>query len=216
MRTRQTVYEGMNMRQFTQSLKGETQQFEAFVDEITPLGKIELEEVNVYTDGTLRFGQKRGLGAYGTFWPGRTLEKQPLRVLEGRYGEAVEFEHGVKIFNAMEGGMQTSPRAELAAIILAVAADVQVYIGTDCVAVKNKLVRWFIYKGIKKRWRWIKHPNGDLWCALTQMIEAKGLEAVKIKRTKGHAKEEHITAGITTQRDAWGNGLADASADDGF
>ena len=43
-------------------------------------------------------------------------------------------------------------------------------------------------------------------------MEAKGLQAIRITKTKGHATQEHIDKGLSTPAQALGNSMADKTA----
>ena len=53
--------------------------------------------------------------------------------------------------------------------------------------------------------------NVDLWRQLGKILEERG-QTVRIERVKGHALPFHISAGLTTESDPWGNTGADWSA----
>ena len=56
-----------------------------------------------------------------------------------------------------------------------------------------------------------KVDNVDLWMRLDKILEERG-QTVKSEWGKGHALPFHISAGLTTEKDIWGNTGADWSA----
>jgi len=65
-------------------------------------------------------------------------------------------------------------------------------------------------------WRPFKlRSDGDLWAHFTKVVCAKGFDTVAFTWVKGHATEEHVRAGITTETHKHGNLVADQVADIG-
>ena len=56
---------------------------------------------------------------------------------------------------------------------------------------------------------WHKHftylKNGDLWRTCVEIVGAKGHQAVKASKVKGHATEEQVEAGKFSTEDKEGN-----------
>ena len=61
--------------------------------------------------------------------------------------------------------------------------------------------------------RWALMQDGDLWEVFAEMVKTRGPHSVTITKVKGHADQTHVTSGICTERQRWGNDVADGLAD---
>ena len=163
------------------------------------------------------------------WWKGRThyrnynienntdLKCKPLSIAEQEMAYWEQTSEGLRIYTKVEGFGGSSTRTELAAGILAVSAYGGVHIGSDSrafVTKPNKYIR-MINMNRKPKRAWKLVSDGDLWQHFYEAVEAKGAHAVRLTWVKGHANEEHIASGITTQTNKAGNDEADKIADIG-
>jgi len=58
-------------------------------------------------------------------------------------------------------------------------------------------------------------PDGDLWEWFAKIVKAKGAEAVRLTKVKGHATEEMVKQGKVKEEHKVGNDFSDEAADIG-
>ena len=58
-------------------------------------------------------------------------------------------------------------------------------------------------------------PDGDLWQWFARIVEAKGPEAVRLTKVKGHATDQMVSMGKVTKEHKEGNDAAGEAADIG-
>ena len=129
-----------NARQAFQKLKiGEVASKDAFskaewTNERAP------SEPNVYTDGSMRHPRYTmyALAGAGIWWPGRKLGNHPLSQREIEMAWEEQETDGVKLSTAIAGYGGSSTRAEIAGVLVALAATGGVHIATDSQAVVQK------------------------------------------------------------------------------
>ena len=111
----------------------------------------------------------------------------------------------------------SSTRAEIAAGIIAMAADIEVHMGTDSKAFMDRaIVILQMMKDQRKPKRpWSTQKDGDFWQVFCEMAKQKGPNSIKISKVKGHATEKNIQEGLATLKDKRGNDRADRAADEG-
>ena len=185
-------------------------------------------EPNVYSDGSWIIPTKRflSLGGAGIWWPGRTINKNdandgmyymPLSDGEVEIGDWKQEPLGLSLYTKIGGYSGSSTRTELAAGIMAMAAHGPVNLASDSQAFVKAANALILKMGKNKdhRIKWKMHNDGDLWEHFHDSLKSKSPEAVKIKWTKGHAKQIHVDKGITTIKNKNGNDKADENADEG-
>ena len=57
--------------------------------------------------------------------------------------------------------------------------------------------------------------NGDLWSFFAKSTQARGAQAVRLSKVKGHATQEMVEKGTVRETDKMGNDEADVGADEG-
>ena len=123
--------------------------------------------------------------------------------------------NGLRVFVPVGGHTGTSTRTEPAAGILAVMAHGPIHLASDSKAFVDRANKYFEllkqHKQPKRPWKLIF--DGDLWEHFWKAAEAKCPSAIAIVWVKGHAKQQHIDQGVTTQEHLVGNQEADATAD---
>ena len=123
-------------------------------------------------------------------------------------------QRGLSTAGTIPGVFSSSARAELASVITALAKPGSLHIALDNLAVVNGLND--IIAGAQRSKRpWALRPDGDLWAIAERAIQQRGAHSLTFTWTKGHATWRHMLDGVTTYRDAIGNGFADAAADQG-
>ena len=173
--------------------------------------------INVYTDGSWKNPRKFyfALGGAGVWWPSRTFAKLPLSTAEKELAHHQVCSDGVRLCAAIGGYSGSSTRNELAAGIVAMCAHGPVHPGSDSEVFVDKANA--IVEGLKTNPARKCHHNttsdGDLWMYFVKIVKHKGLHSVKFTWVKGHATDEHVAQGISTQIDKEGNANADTCAD---
>jgi hypothetical protein len=175
-------------------------------------------DINVYTDGSWIYPleQYLGLGGAGVWWPGRnTAVCHRLSPAERELAHSSQYADGLMIYTPIGGYAGSSTRTELAAAILALAANGPVHIGTDSQAFHDRAIRILsnLRKGKKQKGKWQLVSDGDLWQHFEQAASAKGGKAIRISKVKGHVKQAQVDRGLYRQVDKVGNDKADEAAD---
>ena len=177
------------------------------------------EEPNVYSDGSWLQPQYKylGYGGAGVWWPGRNLNQEPASEAENELAHYNQKPDGLEMYTSIGGLAGGSTRTELAAAIVAMSANGPVHVASDSKAfvTKARKLQKHMLKGriIHKQWKLIS--DGDLWEHFYKALKAKSPTSFKATWVKGHATEEHISKGITTQVHKAGNFEADRAADIG-
>ena len=142
----------------------------------------------------------------------------PLHEFEKAYGFSSFEERGVAICGPMQGQRGSSTRGEIGAGIMGLYAPRAIHQASDSMAYVGKANQ--ILDGSYYRRRrvkpWALQNDGDLWEHFEKAVTAKGRSSVRISWTKGHATNDHIAAGVTTESKKKGNDKADQIADRGI
>jgi len=175
--------------------------------------------INVYTDGSWINPQKFhfALGGAGVWWPTRTLVSKPMSTAELELTQHIICSNGIRVFAAIGGFSGSSTRNELAAGIIAMCAYGPVHLASDSkvfVDKANEIVK-NLTKNPDDKTNYSTWSDGDLWMYFVKVVQNKGLQSVRFTWVKGHATDEHVAQGITTNRNKRGNEDADACADMG-
>ena len=176
-------------------------------------------EPNAYSDGSWLQPRYKylGYGGAGVWWPGRNLDQTPASGAEHELAGYNQKPEGVELYTSIGGLAGGSTRTELAAAIVAMSADGPVHVASDSKAFVSKAhkMQKQMLKGktIKRQWKLMS--DGDLWEHFHKALVAKNPYAFKATWVKGHATDEHISKGITTQAHKEGNFEADRAADIG-
>ena len=124
------------------------------------------KEINVYSDGSYLNGRRRtwAMGAAGVWWPGRQSDPEHDAVSEGDIAYGEQCRGGLKLFTNLAGYGCSSTRAELAAGIVAIAANGPVHLGTDSKAFLDKApyVLDLCRSGAEPKRPWNVQTDGDL------------------------------------------------------
>ncbi len=175
-------------------------------------------DINVYSDGSWLYpmNQFLGLGGAGVWWPGRDINvSHRLSPAERELGHHQQHTDGLSLHTPIGGLSGSSTRTELAAAILALAANGPIHLGTDSQAFMdraNKVIN-NIRKGCKRKRHWQMTSDGDLWYHFEHAVKAKGWKSVRISKVKGHVRQQQVDEGRYTQADKDGNDKADEAAD---
>ena len=173
--------------------------------------------INTYSDGSWLFPKQQflALGGAGVWWPGRTLTNRPLSVAEQAIAWHKVDSDGIRLYAKIGGYAGSSTRTEIAAGIISVCANGPVHIGSDSEVFvgKAKCIIAHIRAGHVNRCNWKLVSDGDLLEQFYKHVEAKGARAVNITWVKGHATDQHVQDGITTEEHKIGNKVADEVAD---
>ena len=174
-------------------------------------------EPNVFSDGSyLHPGYCLAHASFGSWETGRATAD--LIEEESDFCRPVDLlgedkTAGIVMAGTIPGVFSSSTRAELAGVITALAKPVPLHIALDNLSVVNGIQA--LIHGIRYRRLWALQPDGDLWAIAEQAINRRGANSLAVKWTKGDATWEHLLHGLTSHRDAIGNGIADAAADQG-
>ena len=119
------------------------------------------------------------------------------------------------LYTPIGGYSGSSTRTELAAAILAIAANGPVHIGKDSQAFFDKAIRILadLRNGKRSKCNWQLVSDGDLRQHFEMSAKAKGCKAIRISKVKGHVEQEQVQSGKYRQCDKAGNDKADEAAD---
>ena len=98
----------------------------------------------------------------------------------------------------LTGINNSSTRTEICGGIGALLADRPRHIGADNKAFTTMANRIVNGENITHKKAWPLHKDGDLWEVFEKAARQRGLSSIKTTWVKGHATEEHICKGITT------------------
>ncbi len=175
-------------------------------------------DINVYTDGSWinPLQQYLGLGGAGVWWPGRNPSVQHrLSQAERDLAHCKQYPSGLMLYAPIGGFSGSSTRTELAAAIIALAANGPIHIGTDSQAMLDR-AQWILKhlrKGKRHKTNWQTTPDGDLWHHFEEAARAKGWKSIRITKVKGHATQMQVDGGAVKDCDKAGNDQADQAAD---
>lgn len=232
----EAMQEGMNARQLMAKLRGAfgtggEPAFPFQVEGATP------EQPNSYIDGGLICPSTQwwALGGFGVWWPNQVADENYLQEMPQEQGqETYAFqditEHGIGLWGKMVGQRNSSTRMEIVASIIVLTRATPITIASDSKAMIDKAMRlkeaatklnddpqaawWPLRNPMGKPWG--LQADGDLWKLMWEALLTRGPHAVTWVKVKGHAKAEHIKAGIATQAGKEGNDWADYYATRGI
>ena len=123
----------------------------------------------------------------------------------------------VGFYTKIGGYAGSSTRTELAAAVLAISAHDPVHFASDSQTMVKRAKYYIslIEKGRTPRKPFAVSSDGDLWEHFFKAAQAKSAQSIEISWVKGHATEQHVQKGVTTQDDKTGNDQADEVADMG-
>ena len=173
---------------------------------------------NVFTDGSyLHPGHAAAFATYGAWEPGRSPasftdeEADFTRTVHLNTEWSID---GVLTAGAIPGVYSSSTRAELASVIAALPKPGPLHFALDNAAVVQGMHA--IISGITTSKRpWALRSDGDLWSIAERAVAIRGPNSLAVQWTKGHASASHILDGVSSERNAIGNGMADTAADHG-
>ncbi len=102
------------------------------------------KSINVYSDGSWLYPTQKilGLGGAGVWWPGRDINHaHRLSPAEKELGHYTQLDEGLRLYSPIGGFGGSSTRTELAAAILAIAANGPIHLGTDSQAFLDRATR---------------------------------------------------------------------------
>jgi len=148
----------------------------------------------------------------GVLEPGRLVEDRPITEQEDIYSHTEQAPDGVRKWVALRGRAQDSTRAELVALLLALAAPGPMHIGQDNDAAV-RLMQAILRGTSTIRERPLRLlPNGDLISAIRQVIWAKGTGSLGATKLKGHTSGDGTEAPWAFPEDRAHNQIADETA----
>ncbi len=175
------------------------------------------DTINVYSDGSLKYGAKPvwALGAAGLWWPKRT--GRHISVAECEISHWEPGPDGLRMYTALPGFGGSFTRTELAAGILALAADDAVHIGTDSQSFLHKAlyVLQFCKEGRAPKRPWGTHKDGDLWRVFHEFAKQRGHASIRLSKVQGRATQKQVDEGKVKNEDRRGNDEADETAKKG-
>ena len=116
------------------------------------------------------------------------------------------------------GARQSYTRVEAQGVLIAAARP-----GPQCVATDNAgavakwnallhLIRHGALHRFLRRRPWGLRADGDLWAAAAKLIKHKGPESIRVIWTKGHASEEDVRTGKSSEEHRRASDVADSLA----
>jgi hypothetical protein len=171
------------------------------------------EELQVFTDGSAAHPTR----------PICTLAGAAVWIPGGRLGdwqEIAEFCHPKEVLEgtyamlSAAGSVQSAGRFEVLAALAALHLPRAISLGTDCKAViqGHHYILKMLARG--RKCRFANRTNGDLWSRWQEVVVARGVRSAQLRWTKGHATQEHVDSGITTEWDKLNNDVVDKWADE--
>ena len=145
-----------------------------------------------------------GLGGAGVWWPGRDISvSHRLSPAERELGHHQQHNDGLSLHTPIGGLAGSSTRTELAAAILALAANGPIHLGTDSQAFMDRAIKVIgnVRKASKRKRHWQMTSDGDLWYHFEQAVKAKGWRSIRISKVKGHVPQEQVEEGLHKQAD---------------
>ena len=94
------------------------------------------DKPNVYTDGSLHNPTSRHwqVGGMGIFWPGRSLEQEPIEESEMLFMRSEQIAEGINLWGTFTALRGSSTRCEIGTALIAMLRKRPVHIGTDSLA----------------------------------------------------------------------------------
>ena len=148
-----------------------------------------------------------GAGVY-LLAPKLALQGATWREVE-EYGDARL--DGCRVFMLLPGPLQTLQRAEIWHTIMALQASGPGHLGLDNLDVVRAIAKLLDHGTVFTPLPLVK--DGDLIAVVRNMILARGPEAVRISKVKGHATEADVEQGGVLAEDKCGNAETDTAAD---
>eukprot|EP00969_Alexandrium_andersonii_P172161 7610251-Alexandrium_andersonii.AAC.1 len=182
---------------------------------------------NCFTDGGL--GDPRAtdvaVGGVGVWLPSATYMRE-MDVHEGvcsedppQMAESMhDFYHdrregqSLAMWSCVTGVRPSTARVEAVAVLLALFCKQPLLIASGNATVVRVMSRVLSGQHDEQRFPWGLAPNGDVWSAIQKAVSERGASSVAIKKTKGHAQDVHIGAGLSTPWERKGNDHADTLA----
>ena len=132
------------------------------------------------------------MAGVGVWWPSRKNSRIPLSEAEKDLALSNQMEAGLELSVAIAGMGGSSTRAEIAAGIIAMAADIEVHMGTDRQSCMNraKVILQMIKDERKPKRPWSTQKDCDVWETVCEMAEQKGPTSIRTSKVKGHATDK--------------------------
>eukprot|EP00666_Eupelagonemidae_sp_cell4sb_P018056 gene18056-biopygen11895 len=114
-------------------------------------------------------------------------------------------------------GEQTSARAEVTAMLHALATDGRrLLIVTDnmyvCNGVREGRLHWRCRAWFRSPLNTVEIPHADLWRQIDSIVDRRDPTDIEVRWCKSHALPKHVHAGLTTELHVFGNNMADELA----
>jgi hypothetical protein len=199
------------------------------------------KEPNVYSDGSVK--NPRGLhwkvGGVGVWWKNRNLDDEPVTETEEKFMHYQMCGNDLNLWTCFNDTQNSSTRCELGAAILGINPPIPAHVGIDnqgLVSIGTQIIehmearqeaRFKHEEGALRlggtisplqrtspfKRLWSQFQDGDLWERFQRAVEAKGPRWVRLRKVKGHATDEMVSAGNVQEHERLGNNKADANAD---
>ena len=174
---------------------------------------------NVWPDGSVKHPSQAiwSLGGFGVVQENRICVGNVLHPNEETYVHTNTKGNDLHMWGPLPGPMCSSTRTEIAGGLFPLYAPRPTHIASD--SVNFVRVAHLLFAGLPlpkvfdKPWDLI--PNGDLWKLFFEHARAKGLHSLRATWVKGHATQQHVRDGVTTEHNKTMNHTADSLADDG-
>ena len=191
----------------------------------------------VFTDGS--FSTPRypsySLSSAGIWWPQRTLIEQPLTQLEGDYTISKQTSDGVELLTFTQGSSSSSSRTELLGLNAALFSGVPFFAALDSSVVLRTAQAILDYLSLHDNL--LRHrarlpqsvadlptiptlrrqlafmPNSDYWLIFWRAVVSRGVEGIRLKKTKGHALEPHNRQWLADHPELRGEAIHNKRAD---
>ena len=169
---------------------------------------------NVYIDGGLLHPAKPDwqLGTFGAWHVDRNVPNMSFSDFELAHSVLKRASGGIELAGTLADFASSSTRLEIAAGVLAMARPQPVFALTDSAASLKKANSILLAPHKPPSKPWPLYKNGDLWQEFQDLaqLRARAECPFQLMKTKGHAKQVHIDAGLSNPIDKVGNDKADS------
>ena len=128
----------------------------------------------------------------------------------------MEYNQGQLLWGQLAGAGISSTRTEAFGFLAGLTCPGPIHAGIDNAGVVKRAKALLKARRRNAHVRhWALQDDGDVWQAIDQGVQSKGLAAVAVSKVKGHATINEVHQGLVTAAQRDGNNAADTGADKG-
>ena len=132
------------------------------------------------------------MGTWGVYAPGLQPDDVPEALKE--VGHLEQVEGGTLVYGQTQGPALSSARQEAIALYAALALPHPHVYGIDNAAVVKRAKEHLKHCNPRRK-PWGSQPDGDVWESIVEVLQRRTCGSVRVKKVKGHAKDEHVLSG---------------------